>query len=187
MPSKVSICNQALGWLGANLIVSFEDEITESDLCKANYDPLRRTVLEEGPWSFAISRVQLNEVVGAPVYEYDYTYQLPTDLIRVIEVSDPTAEIRDWVKEGDKILCNYSTVFIKYIKNEENVAIFSSGFIQALAARIAMDLAAPITKSKTVVGMMTDLYEMKLATAESLDGLQGINQKITSDRLKRPR
>lgn len=184
MTSKVSICNQALGWLGANLITSFEDGITESNLCEVNYDPLRRVVLEECPWSFAVGRTQLNEITDGPVYGYDHAYQLPTDLIRVLNVNDGSREIIEWTKEGDKILCDSGTVYIKYIKDEFNVAAFSPGFTQSLAARIAMDLALVLTHSKAMAESMTALYGEKLSLAETLDGMQGVNEKFVSNQYK---
>ena len=68
MASEVSICNQAISWLGGKSIISLDDGTTEANLCKANYDHLRDVVLEAKAWTFAIKRVQFAKLSEDPLY-----------------------------------------------------------------------------------------------------------------------
>ena len=93
MASQVSICNQALGWLGANLITSLDDDNREAQLCKANYDDIRDAVLEEREWTFAVRRLTLPPTVLKPVYGYGNQFLLPPDVIRILNA--PNTQFTD--------------------------------------------------------------------------------------------
>ena len=185
--TEVSICNQALGWLGANLITSLDDETNEARLCKANYSNLRRAVIEEASWRFAIARRKLTPLQEKPVYGYENRFQLPANLISVEEVSDGNREIDEWDREGDTVLADVQEVYIKYTWDVVDPARFSPGFVQALAARLAADLAIPIAESRQLQSDMVQMYAAKLVNADTLDSMQGRNQPITSNRLKKVR
>ncbi len=88
MASQVSICNQALGWLGANLITSLDDDNKEAQLCKVNFPELRNAVLEEREWTFAVRRIELSPLVLEPVYGYTNQFLIPPNVIRILNVPD---------------------------------------------------------------------------------------------------
>lgn len=195
MPSgstPLSISNQALSWLGANLITSFDDGSTEANLVKANYDQLRDAVLETYYWSFATIRVKLSATDPSPGEAYPgYVFPLPADRIRVWKASsDPefrTGAGGNWVLESGRIVANFSPVFIKYTFRLEDTTRMSPGFTQALAARMATDLALPITESNRKLEAMQTLYGMKLSEAKTLDGMQGTNERIRSTWMQKSR
>ena len=176
--SEVSICNQALGWLGANLITSFDDQTKEANLCGANYASLRDAVLERGDWTFAIRRAELPQLgEDELVPGYGNAYQLPSDCIRVIQAS-PDARYIDtstmhWEAEDRKVLTDNGACFIKYVYREEDPVRFSPGFVQSLAYRIAAELAIPLTKSRQLQGQMLTIYEDRVKEATGMDGKQG--------------
>lgn len=88
MASQVSICNQALGWLGANLITSLNDDNREAQLCKTNYPDIRDAVLEEREWTFCVRRISLSPTVIEPVYGYTNQFLLPPQVIRILNLPD---------------------------------------------------------------------------------------------------
>jgi hypothetical protein len=191
MPSEVSICNQALVWVGANLITSLDDGSTEANICKANYASLRDAVLEDRDWTFATARKQLTPLADTPVFTWNYQMQLPSDMIRVIGCwplgREEDREQADYVKEGRRILTNEPKLNIKYIRRVTPPEDFSAGFVQALAARIAADIAIPVTQSRSMQQDMQALYMKKLNDAGTNDGMQGRNQKKVSTKLTNSR
>lgn len=187
MTSKVSICNQALGWLGGNLITSVRDDTTEAHLCDANYDELRKAVLEEIPWRFAMNRVALTQLADAPVYGYSHKFLLPSDHIRTIAVVSGSCFLEDWEQEGNTILCDANTLQISYVKDIVDAGLFSPGFVQALAARMAMDMAIPLTESRSLQDTMAKIYAVKLSSAVTLDSMQGQQEHLISNQYTRIR
>ncbi len=207
--SPVQICNQALSWLGGNQIISLNDDSKEAVLCKANYEPLRDALLYDREWTFAIKRAEPSRLVEEPVYGFDYYYQIPSDCLRVLQVSAAGNEADDgvfannsfkkavrggtgigrenrieWLIEGDKIIVQINKrIFMRYIERVTDTVKFSSAFSQALAARIAMDIAIPLTNSVKMQEQMLKNYAGKLQDAFQTDGMQGRSYNIRSDSL----
>lgn len=188
--SVVSICNQAISWVGGNPITSLDDNSTEAKLCKANYAPLRDAVLEAADWSFAKRRYKLNQDTETPAFGYQYQFTVPAEVMRVIKPfrgsvtgSGFGEKSLEWAFEDRKVLINLAEVYILAIARVEDTNKFSRAFEQALAARIAADIAIPITASKTVMNDMFTLYEKKLDIATATDGQQGSREKFSSTEL----
>ena len=183
--SEVAICNQALSWLGANLIISLNDPGDEARLCKANYDLARRATLESAAWTFATKRATLAQLAGAPVWGYGVRYQLPADNLRVLSVSDDGHRdtSQEWVVESGTLLCDLQKIYIRYIWNVVDTAKFSPMYVQALAARIAADIAIPLTHDRVLQKDMWGLYDAKISDGATVDNLQGRRQRTRSTRL----
>lgn len=190
--SQVSIANQALGWLGLDPVTSLDDPSKAAALCKENLPPLRDVILESTDWTFAQKRVSLAPTTVTVAWGFSYAFLLPSDCLRVAYITDSPDEYESmpldpWVKEGQHILCNAQTIYIRYTYRNEDPKMWSEGFSQALAARLASDIAIPATNSKEHMSLMFDLFGQKLKSAQQNDGRQGRRQRIVSNDLKRVR
>ncbi len=184
--SEVSICNIAISWLGGTKIVSFKDDTAEAKLCSAIYEDDRDAVLEERNWTFAMKRVQLNKLVDSPAYGYTSMFQLPVDHIRTVAVSshfDFDYTLNNWSQEEDRILIDTDVAYLLYVKKCVDPTRFSPGFIQTLAARIAADIAVPLTSNIDLATHYRQLYGILLETGGNMNGLQGRNQSLNAVRL----
>ena len=187
--SEVSIANQSLGWLGASLITSFDDDSVEADLVRTNYEPSRDAVLEDHAWSFANERAVLTPATEEPVFGTANKFLIPADVIRVLRVErnpDGFGTLR-WSLEARFIHANVDRIYVFYTKKIENETLFTSAFAVALAQRLAADLAIPLTESAKLAELHWELYQGKLDAAAATDGMQGVNQRIRSTRLLRAR
>lgn len=205
MASEVSICNQAISWLGGKPIISLNDGTTEANLCKANYEHLRDVVLEAKAWTFAIKRLQLARLSVDPVYGFSAAFAVPSDAITILQASVAASGISTtgpgsgssdgngdaqrtiWQREGETIVCNEEAMFARYTCRITDPTKFSPGFVQALAARIAREIALPLTHSQTLEDKMVNKYDNALADGGTFDGLQGRSNKIISNALTRVR
>lgn len=191
--SEVDICNMALGWIGAGTITSLADETVEANLCNLNYPRSRDTVLESREWTFAVKRYTIQADTVEPEFNWGAQFQIPTEVLRVLTVERESVvssneltsnaiehEQMDWVREQDKILADQDVIFMRGIIRLENTTKFSESFVHALAARLAADLAVPITRSKTMQAQMYSLYQAKLMDAASTEGMQGRSKRIRS-------
>ena len=179
--SVVDICNQALYLLGTNVITSLADGTRTANLCNLMWYEVLDTVLRDHPWNCAIVRDELAVDATAPEYEFSYRYQLPADpyCLRLLGtdqdqyVDGDGKQYYEYKIEGRYILTNATTLKIKYIGRITDVAQYDSLLVSALAAKLAAELAFPITKSHSVVASMGKLYEAKLADAKAVDAQEG--------------
>lgn len=181
--SVTQIQNSALIKLGAERIISEDDESVRARLVKERYAPLRDDLLRAHPWKFARGRESLALIDPVPTtfsgWDFDYIFQLPSDCLRVIETNLFTDE--EWNVEGRYLACNSSTVMIKFIKKIEDVSKFDDNFCEVLAWSLAADIAYALTQSTAREESAKASFEKKLMEARSFNAQQGSVQKVIAD------
>lgn len=178
MATKIDICNSALIKIGQSRISSITEDTKAAIFCNQQYATLRDEVLYSHPWNFAVRRVELGLLATAPAFEFDNQFQLPSNCLRVLETDD-TDMI--YVIEGRNLLTNWDTVKIKYIERITDESQFNPAFAEALALRMAWDLAYPLVESVSLQDRMAAAYEAFLAQARSFDAQEGTPEEMNSD------
>jgi len=180
MADQVTITNQALGFLGANPITSLSDNSDQAILAKNIYEDIRDTCLEEGDWSFALNTYKLVKDSVAPIFGEGEYYEIPKEIIRIVAVNQNQSW---WRIEGNKIRTQAGAAEVLAVKRVTDIDSMSPMFRQALAARMAVDMALPITQSKTMHSQMVILFEGKMDAARANDGMQGTSRRFSAGRL----
>lgn len=194
LTTEEQICNMALSYIGADTVTDIDtDGSTRADLCALHYPVVRDTVLSEREWTFAVEHNILDtpDVTPPTNPEWGQRFPVAATTLRVLTVHPPTDVASDflteavlqssqiaWVKEGDWILCNYDEISVRTIERITTVADFPDIFVQALAARLAAELAIPITANERLHQQMIAMYYTKLREAGAVDGMQGRSVRI---------
>jgi len=187
MASVTSICNQALSRLGAPNIINIDDDTESARLCKSVYDNLLDTVLEEHQWSFAIGRHELPIAPGGGnPGQFANKFLIPVDVMNIIRASsnpdDRHANTTAWRVEGEYIVSDAGTMYIKTVDRIIDPNAYTPMFRQALAIRIAAELAWAITQSASVADGLLQEYARLMSLAAQKDGQQGTTERIRSSR-----
>lgn len=98
---------------------------------------------------------------------WTYLYALPSNCLRVLDVNDNPDIAYEITELG--MLCSEDDVAIRYIKQVTTVTTYSATFVSVLAAKLAAELAIPITGSKKKADIWVTLYERLLSRARLLD------------------
>jgi hypothetical protein len=184
--SDTSICNSALAKLGADRIIDLNEDNKRARLCKEQYPKLRDDLLRSHPWNFAIARKELAEsATYTPPYEFEHAFPLPSDCLRVLDndLNFPIGVGENvWAVEVDHLtsqrmlVCNSSTVIIKYVKSVSE-SFFSNDFAELLAMLLARDLCYALTQSSTLLSQLDESYKQKIREVRSFDAQEGsVNQ-----------
>lgn len=177
--TETSICNSALIKVGAQRIVSLNDNNEQARLVKEQYEKHRDELLYSHPWNFATDRVELAAVVAEPVYEFGQKFQLPADVLRVYG-SDLPQDDR-WKVEGRFLLANTAVIKIKYIKKVTDTSKYSPAFAEALATKIAADISYSLTQNASLKTQLMQEYLIKLREARSFDGQESQGDRVYAD------
>jgi len=174
--SATKICNLALMKLGANRITSFDDGTKNSQLCSEFYDSTVDEVLRMHPWNCAIERAELAVLAATPEFGYDYQFTLPTSpyCLRVLTMKDDYP----FRVEGRKLLTDQDTCKITYIRRIVNPTEFDAILVKALSSRLAMELAYPVTQSKTLKEQIAEEFKIILREAKSTDAQEGTPEEF---------
>jgi len=83
-----------------------------------------------------------------------------------------------FVIEGRKLLTDEGTAKIKYVAQITDPQEYDVGLIEALSARLAMEICYAITGSTSMVQITAAMYDDKIKEARFTDGTEGAPQKL---------
>ena len=173
--NEVAIANSALLKVGAQEISSFDDDTRSSNICQSLFYILRDEVMRAVPWRFALQQLQLMTPNGtAPAFGYLAAYDIPDTILRVLNVdSDP------WTVMGTQIFCNTTDgINTLNIFRNENAQAWDSQFAEALAWRLAIEIALGLVQSAPMKQEMEKGYDKALALARSTNAVVGTPERL---------
>lgn len=152
--TKLSICSDALVMLGESPLTSFSGSDVGT-VCDRLYKDIKVMTLAMYPWSFTINKVQLSRGT-APINEYKYAYNLPTDTQRISGVRAVFNSTQTgaqplqggWEILGKTLITNQETIVIDY-QFEPKEFDLPAYFIQLLKYMLTWHIAETVTDQIT--------------------------------------
>jgi len=170
--TDIAIGNRALQKLAAGSITALSDGSVLGDAVGLVYSDTRDFVLSQANWNFAIKRVVLTALSSVPSWGFAAEYTLPADSIRVVKIEDARPD--DWSVEDGKILSKQgTTINVLYIYRNVDTTTYSQVFIEALSARIALELTEHLVQSRTKKETMAAEYNDAIRVARQINKLEG--------------
>lgn len=162
--TEVEICNLALFRVRAKEIGDLNEQTVNAEKCRVLYPQARDSLLTAVPWGFAKTDRALSLQATTPT-EWDYGYDMPNDCLKAryivppggsgtisqsgitlsnIEIDHIPFEILTGSNGSRTIATNYEDAVLAYTQAVTDVRLFDAVFEEALAWRLAMDLAIPL-------------------------------------------
>lgn len=173
----VELCNAALTKVGAELILSLDDDTPSSNVCKQRYEPVKRLILRKHPWNCATKRLMLASLADVPEFGFGYKFAIPGDCLRVLSVDDGY----DYVVEGRYILYDETTLELKYIWDVDTPAVFDSMLDEAIAAWLAWDICYKLTQSTTMKQLLYEEAKQAVKWAKTPDAQEEAIQTVEAN------
>lgn len=143
--TEISIVSNALILIGAEPITSYEDSGDPGIVGKSLFHGAYHELLQSYDWDFARKVVSLSRLAGETLSGYSAKYQLPSDMLRMIDADSASYDIL-----GSELHTNASTVQIEYVAdvNVESAPIYFTNALEyTLAAKLAVPLTGDLNKS----------------------------------------
>lgn len=201
--SQVEIANGALIAVGDEVINDFDDANKRASIIKQRYDPVRRALLTDFNWTFAIKRAgPLAPDVATPAFGFSQQFSLPDDLLRFLGLYDRanntdndgwynrqyTGTLRPYKIEGRKLLLGLDSTdsdpdqaFIFYIKNEEDPTKFDGMFDEVFKLALAVDIGYALTNATAQITRVEQRLERRIKRARLINAIQSAPEVITSN------
>jgi hypothetical protein len=176
--SDIEVVNRSLTLLGVDPVNSLSDPTKAASTARRLYDDSRAAVFRAHPWNCLVRRVALPLDVTTPAYEYTYQFVLPADFLRLLTLEDVNGR---YSIESRRILYDGDNLKIKYIALLTDVPSYDTLLVDALAARLAADMAHPLLQSSTTMEQMWQLYELKLREAKFVDAQENSQEVLDAD------
>lgn len=167
----------ALDRLKEQPLSSVDDVTVVAKWLTRNYDQQRDYLLQNTYlWKFAMDRASIAADGTAPSFGWAYRYLLPTDCLRFIP---PTYE-GEWdgtpfsFEEESGYLLTDATAPLKlrYIKRVTNEGLFSNGFCEVLALRLALLMSHWVTGKASMTQTLQQTFEQTLRDVKAVNAVQ---------------
>jgi hypothetical protein len=191
--SKATICNLALAHVGNTKGISNIDTDTsvEANMCRLFYDQCLLDMFESFQWPFARTRAELGLVEEDPTPNWKYSYRMPADAGRMIAIGDTNLFIAwdfnwagNWTDNGmglmkiplplyeivsdnagKLIYTQIADAVIYYERRVTNPTLWPVSFANALAWRLAAEIALPLSRDPKIAQNAERKYELEISRA----------------------
>lgn len=167
MASDIDICSNALQMIGAGSINSFDDPGAGASVAKALYEPLLEALLTRTYWRFATKKQKLNLLSQTPLNDYRYSYQIPTDCLKVERVY----QVKNYQIFRDLIYTDILDIDIDYVYRMDS-SLMPSYFVLAFTYKLASEFALAVTDDANKNQLYEQKYMMALSEAYAADAMQ---------------
>lgn len=178
--SGVTIANRSLSLLGENQIASLQDNTATARLCLLHLPEARDAAFAEHNWNFAKVQVALVSTGVKPVHTWSFEYTLPADIVRIVR---PAIMTDDYEVLGNKLLTNWASMSITYIKRVTDPDDWPALFQEAVVFKLA-GLIAPVLKADQEIEVrMEQLFQKSIIKAKIWDAQEESTMILEADDL----
>jgi hypothetical protein len=181
--TDTSIGNRALAKLGAQRVLSLDDEGRNARALAAAYAPVRDAELRKHVWSFAVARTTLEASAEAPAYGFARRFPLPVDCVRVLQVGAPDGPLQapdfhdggeaSYAVEGGAVLSDAAApLTLRYVRRIEDAGAYDPLFVEAFACALAVELAEELTQSDARKAFVANQYLRAVRDAARLNAVE---------------
>lgn len=163
--TDVQICNLALARLGDARITSLADATAQAQYCSLFYAQTLEELQTEFDWQFCRKLASLTADPTAPAFGYARRFAVPSDFLRLIRLNgiDEDENFSKWeIVDGFIHTDLAAPAQIEYIAHVTDAGKFPAVFIEILSAKLAVNLALPLTASKDLFAQMAEIFSSNI-------------------------
>jgi hypothetical protein len=170
MSSKISICSNALQELGDAPIASFAaSEGDRATLCGNLWPQVRDKILRAHLWPCTRKRVILAPEATTPAFDWAYSFLLPGDWLRTLQVGKRGYFIR-FEPMGRSLLADVNALPLVYVAKADDPAQWDSTLVDLVGLEMQARLAYAVTQSASLAQMKRQEADQALKVAKSISG-----------------
>lgn len=176
--SKTSIATAAALKLGQEPIRSITDlDDDNAILINARFDYCLNSVLRMHDWSSCKQRVILTPTTNTPVFEYQYEFQLPSDLVKILRVSSEGNNVHYEIQQKT-INSDLATIQLEYLAYPTDISRMDYLLAEAVASYIAYELAYKVNTDTAFKNSLYIDFERTLSKAKKAERESGRRRKV---------
>ena len=190
--TRVCVQNMALDYLRQQPLAIADDPNTaEGRWLGRNYAVVRDGLLRAHPWNFAIKRVEMAAEAAAPVYGWMYSYQPPSDWLKILPLTHNgsfNGQPLPYALENGRILTDIEPPLrLRYVYREEDEGEWDVMFADVVALTLAMRMSHFMTGKQSMTETLAAMLRTAMEMARLNDALEGSAEAIYDDEIVRVR
>jgi hypothetical protein len=164
--TKIKLISDALILLGEKPLQSLADDRYGATVGANLFDLIYENELQSNRWRFSVNKRALARLVEAPLNQWQYAYQLPSDMLLPLHVYPPTP----YEIYGDRIYTDATAVELDYVFKpdiEELPAYFSLLLVYALAKNLQKPITAEDVNEQKMLQMKYNMQRDRAMYADA--------------------
>jgi hypothetical protein len=176
--ADIQIVSRAMNLLGRQSITSIQDD-DWGPIINAQAESANRIILEKFKWNFSRKFLLLQPKTTNSNPRWNLEYQLPTDFINRVDLLtsfDDNGTIKvgqsipyDEYEITDNLYTNREDIILFYTATSEETATRSATYIEALAYKIASELAPILLNNASMAQYYNEKHMYYLEEARNVD------------------
>lgn len=162
--SKIKIISDALILCGEKPLNSLSDDRYGATVGANLFEVVYEEELQSNRWRFACTKTSLSRLLAVPLNEWQYAYQLPSDMLLPIGVFPKQL----YEIYSDHLYTDATAINLDYMFKPEITAL-PAYFRILLTYRMAKEMIKPITESDTSLDRRLREYTMQRSRAMFAD------------------
>lgn len=154
--TKIKIISDALILCGETPLNTLSDNRYGATVGSNLFEVIYEAELQSNRWRFASAKASLSRLVDVPLNEWQYAFQLPSDMLLPIGVYPRTS----YEIYADHLYANQQTVEMDYLFKPA-VSSLPAFFRLLMVYAMAKDMIKPISESDQAVVIMTNKYNIQ--------------------------
>lgn len=171
--TKIGLISKALILCGETPLTSLSDNRYGATVGANLFELIYENELQSNRWRFACKKGALSRLVDVPLNQWQYAYQLPTDMLLPFHVYPKTP----YEIYGDRIYTDATTVELDYLFKPDIDAI-PAHFAMLMTYALARDMVKPLTESDVAMRIMQGKYTLQRDRSLYADAQGRPNQHI---------
>jgi hypothetical protein len=163
--TDIQLCNLALARLGDSRITALTDATAQAQYCSLFYTQTVEELQTEFDWQFCRKLASLTADSTNPAFGYARRFAVPSDFLRLIRLNgiDEDENFSKWeIVDGFIHTDLAAPAQIEYIAHVTDAAKFPAVFVEILSAKLATNLAMPLTGSKDLFTQMAEVFSANM-------------------------
>lgn len=171
--TKIKMISDGLILCGEKPLNSLSDDRYGATVGSNLFELLYENEIQSNRWRFACNKKQLNRLADSPLNEWQYAFQLPSDMLLPLGVY-PRVEYEIY---ADRVYTNNTTFALEYLFKPD-VNKVPAYFNLLMVYQLAANMIKPITESDNAATLMAKAYTRQRGVAMFADAQGRPNKAI---------
>jgi hypothetical protein len=174
--ASIEVAQEALAVLSQDKRIDFIDtESKDATVFKVSiaFESARKQVLCDHNWNFARSEKTTTPTFVHHDRDYPWAVPMPSDSLRLLAVYDVNGRKADYIVYDMTIRSSRPVGRIVYVRDEEDITVWTPLARRAFVYRLAADIAKPITGRINECQLQEEHYRAAISDAKLREAREG--------------
>lgn len=191
--SEVQVCNLAIGHFGtaeATIDSLITPTTTLETIFARWFDVARQSWLKRVIPNFSQHRVSIAANSSSDKSDFTYSYNLPSQCLKVLGIGEIQEKVNNYTVEGNKIYTNdeyKDGLPVRYVKDVTDFSEWGSDSIMAFSYYLAAKTCNEVTQNYNITNFLEQKAAMEMVAVSGMNAQENMPIRISNSKYRQSR